>query len=124
MSKIIEKSEITDDLFSQDSFVVKIDASKWSKESEAFEELGKSFKYFEVDRDWNPTYWNWNYFFDWMRELDWINEAKIECSIKNLKTNTKFYPFLIEILQSCIMYWNESASKEKNKKKIIIFYYN
>ncbi|KAK8852665.1 hypothetical protein M9Y10_017660 [Tritrichomonas musculus] len=123
MSQIIEKSEITDDLFSQDSFIVKIDASKWGKEEEAFEDLGKSFKYVEIDSDWNSTYWNWNYFMDWIRELDWIKETKIECSIKNLKSNERFFPILMDVMQCCIKYWNKQSKSEKTKKQII-FYYN
>lgn len=44
MSQIIEKSEITDDLLSQSSFVVTNNASNWEKEEDIFEDLGKTFK--------------------------------------------------------------------------------
>jgi hypothetical protein len=103
------------------TFIVYVDASKWTDKDNIFRNLGVAFNF--KHPDWNPKYWNWDFFADWIRELEWIREKKVDFCIYNL---TKFIANtgvnILEIFTDYVIpYWNEDISENS---KQFNFYYN
>lgn len=107
-------------LSDSDAYVAQVDASKWKNENTMFEDLGVAFKFNQCD--WNSTYWNWNFFMDWIRELDWLKEKKINFYICNLtKFNCIYGVDILDLFANYVIpYWNENTSE--NSKQFNFYY--